>query len=114
MIVAVDFDGTLCENAYPNIGSPNITLIEYLKNARSKNMDKLILWTCRCDDKLQEALDWCKLYGLEFDSVNEDLPEIKERFYSSGKKIFADVYIDDKALNVTQFNLLLTGEYNYA
>lgn len=30
-IIAVDFDGTLCENKWPEIGMPNEELIEYLK-----------------------------------------------------------------------------------
>jgi hypothetical protein len=29
-IIAVDFDGTLCENKWPEIGEPNTELIGYL------------------------------------------------------------------------------------
>ena len=46
-VVAVDFDGTLFENKWPEIGEPNTALIEYLKK-RQEQGDKLILWTCRC------------------------------------------------------------------
>ena len=46
-IIAVDFDGTLCENRYPEIGKPNEKVINYLIK-RQKEGDKLILWTCRC------------------------------------------------------------------
>lgn len=41
-IIAVDFDGTLCENKWPEIGMPNEELIEYLKK-RQANGEKLIL-----------------------------------------------------------------------
>lgn len=64
-IIAVDFDGTLCENKWPEIGSANEELIEYLRD-RQKNGDKLILWTCRVDDMLQKAIEWCKENELTF------------------------------------------------
>lgn len=58
-IIAVDFDGTLCENKWPEIGAENEELIEYLRD-RKKHGDKLILWTCRVDDMLRKAVEWCK------------------------------------------------------
>ena len=86
-IIAVDFDGTLCENSWPEIGEPNEELIEYLRN-RKKDGDKLILWTCRVEDMLQKAVEWCKERNLVFDAVNENLPEIIENFGSDTRKIF--------------------------
>ncbi len=97
MIIAVDFDGTLCEDAWPNIGKANADLIQYLLYVQSKG-HKLILWTCRCGDKLIEAIEWCKDHKLIFDGVNENLPEAIEKFGSDSRKIYADMYIDDKAL----------------
>ena len=94
-IIAVDFDGTLCENKWPEIGSANEELIEYLRD-RQKNGDKLILWTCRVDDMLQKAIEWCKENELTFDAVNENIPEIIENFGSDTRKIFANEYIDDR------------------
>ena len=91
-IIAVDFDGTLCENNWPGIGAPNEELIEYLRN-RKKDGDKLILWTCRVEDMLQKAVEWCKERNLVFDAVNENLPEIIENFGSDTRKIFANEYI---------------------
>ena len=58
-IIAVDFDGTLCENKYPEIGEPNKEMITYLKD-RQSNGDKLILWTCRIDEMLDNAVRWCR------------------------------------------------------
>ena len=97
-IYAVDFDGTLCENAWPDIGKPNYTLIQILKALREKG-DKIILWTCRTADRLDEAIAWCKKQGLEFDTVNENLPEIIGQFGTESRKVFADVYIDDKVIS---------------
>ena len=96
-IIAVDFDGTLCKNNWPEIGAPNEELIEYLCN-RHKDGDKLILWTCRVDEMLQKAVEWCKERNLIFDAVNENLPEIIESFGSDTRKIFANEYIDDRNL----------------
>lgn len=97
-IIAVDFDGTLCENCYPDIGSARTEVIEYVKNEKQNGV-KIILWTCRSGDLLKEAVDWCKNnHGLEFDAVNENLPEIIKIFGGDTRKIFAHEYIDDRNL----------------
>lgn len=93
-IIAVDFDGTLCEYAWPGIGAPKLDVIRLLIDRRVSG-DKLILWTCRVGDKLSEAVEWCKNHGLEFDAINDNLPEIVESFGHNSRKIFADMYIDD-------------------
>lgn len=95
-IIAVDFDGTLCENQYPEIGEPNNALIEYLKMRQQKMGHKLILWTCRVGDRLEQAVDWCQDRGLIFDAVNQNLPEIVESFGGDCRKVFAHEYIDDR------------------
>lgn len=95
-IIAVDFDGTLCSNCYPQIGVPNFRLIRILKDLK-KNGKKLILWTCRSGTELEQALAWCRKMGVIFDAVNDNLPEITEQYRNNSRKIFADVYIDDKA-----------------
>jgi hypothetical protein len=92
---AVDFDGTLCENAWPNIGAPNYAMLEYCINLRACG-HKLILWTCRDGDSLREAIEWCSGYGLAFDAVNENLPERIALFGTDPRKVGADYYIDDK------------------
>lgn len=78
-IIAVDFDGTLCENKWPEIGMPNEELIEYLKK-RQANGEKLILWTSRNEEQTKDAVEWCKEHELVFDAVNDNLPEIVEAF----------------------------------
>ena len=102
MIIAVDFDGTLCEDKYPFIGRPNTQLINTLKYADSYG-DRLILWTCRSGRQLQRAVRWCESHGLYFDSVNANLPEIVEKYGGDSRKIFADVYLDDRMQDVADF-----------
>lgn len=101
-IIAVDFDGTLCENKWPEIGEPNLKLIRYLRDEKAKG-SRIILWTCRHGEEVDQALEWCYWLGLEFDAVNQNLPEIIELFGEDTRKIFANEYIDDRAN--TQFEL---------
>lgn len=94
-IIAVDFDGTLSlETRYPYIGKPNLKLFHYLLKAQRKGIG-VVLWTCREGKELKEAIDWCRENGLEFDSVNENPSYVSFR----SRKVVADLYIDDKALN---------------
>ncbi len=95
-IIAVDFDGTLCSECYPEIGAPNLPLIFMLKQQQCQGV-KLILWTCRCGERLEEALLWCAGQGLSFDAVNKNVPETLEAYGTEARKISADVYIDDRA-----------------
>ena len=112
LTIAVDFDGTLCQYAFPEIGEQTILqkeLMQTLIKLRS-NGNKLILWTNRGDNEkfkvLTEAIEWCKGKGLEFDAVNENLQNQK-KISGYSPKIMADYYIDDKALN---FNDLKSQE----
>lgn len=102
-VIAVDFDGTLCEYAFPKIGKQNenhLKLLNLLKNLREKG-HKLILWTCRGDNEeypcLTEAIDWCKNQGLEFDAINENVAGTK-KLSGPSPKVVADYYLDDKSL----------------
>lgn len=95
-IIAVDFDGTLCENKWPEIGEPNEPLINYLRNVRADGT-KLILWTCRRGELLEKAVDWCAERLLYFDAVNENIPEVIEWMGDDSRKIYAKEYIDDKS-----------------
>lgn len=92
MIISVDYDGTLEIN-----GRLNIPLIEKLKSDQ-RNGHFIILNTCREGASLIKALRLCKSCGIIFNSVNENLPMIVKQFGYNPRKIFADVYIDDKAI----------------
>lgn len=96
-IFAVDFDKTLIlGNTWPNVdGKANKPMIEYLNMERRKRGTKIILWTCRSGQDLKDAVDFCKENGLEFDAVNENLPEMIKAYGNDSRKISADKYIDD-------------------
>lgn len=95
MIIAVDFDGTIVEHKYPAMGEPLLFAFETLRELY-KQGHKLILWTYRSGDALQEAVDLCRKNGVEFYAVNKNYPDeiFDENIVS--RKIYADIYIDDK------------------
>ncbi|PWG06168.1 BT0820 family HAD-type phosphatase [Polaribacter aquimarinus] len=94
LIIAVDFDGTIVEDAYPKIGKEMIFAFDTLKKLQSQG-HRLILWTYRSGKKLDEAVDFCKENGLEFYAVNKNFPEENyDEKYS--RKIHADLFIDDR------------------
>ena len=95
-IIATDFDGTITMHSrYPKLGVPRMGFIKYLIDCR-KQGSKIILWTCRDGFLLEQALEFCKYYGLEFDAVNDNLPETKMKM-GNMRKVFANVYYDDNA-----------------
>lgn len=94
-VIAVDFDGVLCEDRWPEIGPEKKDIVELAKFQRQTGA-ALILWTCRCGERLDEAVAWCRERGLEFDAVNENLPERGALYGSESRKISADEYWDDK------------------
>lgn len=96
-IVAVDFDNTLCFSNWPDLGEPNVRLIRTLKELQ-QNGNKLILWTCRNGMDLQRAVAWCEQQGLQFDAINENLPETIALYGGDSRKITADYYIDDRCI----------------
>ncbi|MBQ4433702.1 MAG: DUF2829 domain-containing protein [Victivallales bacterium] len=94
MIFGIDFDGTIVENAWPEIGTPKQTVVDYIKQLQNIG-HKWILITCRHDDYLNEALKWLEENNLYPDAVNDNLPEKIAEFNSNPRKVQADVYIDD-------------------
>jgi len=94
LVIAVDFDGTIVEDAYPKIGKPRIFAFETLKRLQ-KEGHRLILWTYRSGSKLDDAVEFCKDNGITFYAVNQSFPE--EQYDNSvSRKIYADIYIDDR------------------
>lgn len=109
MIIAVDFDGTLCEDKFPEIGKPIICHIRMVKRLQQKGHE-IILWTSRNGKMLEEAVAWCAGYGLHFDAVNENLPDVKEKWGGDTRKVFADYYFDDKNIGALNLIRLSTAE----
>ena len=91
LILAVDFDGTIVEHEYPEIGKPIKGSFRVLKRLKTIG-HTLILWTCRYGEDLEKAIDLCKKNGLEFDHVNKNA----DIDFKTSNKIYADIYIDDR------------------
>lgn len=96
MIIAVDFDGTIVEHKYPEIGKEKPFAIQTLKRLQSER-HMLILWTVREGKLLDEAVDFCRKRGLEFYAVNANNPDEQKKDSQSTpcRKLRADMYIDD-------------------
>lgn len=95
-ILAVDFDGTLVENKFPSIGNPDWVVSGAVRAYQEMGW-KVILWTCRTDEMLQDAVNFCKeTLGIEFDAVNDNLPEVQSYFGGNTRKVFANLYWDDR------------------
>lgn len=97
--IAIDFDGTLCTNDYPNIGEPNWEIIAEAKMEQA-NGAGLILWTCREGEMLDAALKACEEWELHFDAVNESLPSWKKEYGNNPRKVGASEYWDDRSVRV--------------
>lgn len=97
LTIAVDFDGTLVENRYPQIGKPILFAFETLKRLQQEG-HQLILWTYRCGVKLEEAVEYCENKGIRFYAVNKSYPEEEYDGHMS-RKILADIFIDDRNIN---------------
>ncbi len=94
--IAVDFDGTIVEHAYPAIGKEKLFAFQTLKELQKRSY-KLILWTYRAGKELDEAVEYCRQNGIVFYAVNKSYPE--EIFDdNTSRKIDAEIYIDDRNL----------------
>lgn len=104
-VFGVDFDGTLSFGKWPDVGLANEELIIFLQS-RKRQGDKVILWTCREGHDLDVAVSWCKEQGLEFDAINDNLPDVIQKYGINSRKISCDFYIDDKAIAGNVYKLL--------
>ena len=94
MVIAVDFDGTIVKHKFPSIGKEIPFAIKTLKLFQGKG-HKLILWTYRSGKDLDKAVRFCEKRGLHFHAINNNF-EGEEFDNSYSRKIYADLYIDDR------------------
>lgn len=91
MLIAVDFDGTIVDHRYPEIGRPVPGAFEWLQKFR-ENGATLILWTMRSGDTLAEAAEFLAKHGVGFEHLNDHPQD-----WTDSRKVYAHVYIDDAA-----------------
>jgi histidinol phosphatase-like enzyme len=92
-IIAIDFDGTIVLDKFPDIGDERPYAVNTIKLLKNRGY-KVILWTCRTGEHFDAARKWLDERGLVFDAYNEHLPN---EFEENGRKIHADAYIDDRS-----------------
>jgi len=108
--LAVDYDGTLFQGSWPKIGEPKWDIINKVKQFKEEGAE-IILWTCREGISLDQAIQRVKEVGLEFDAINDNSPSQKEYMKKkleqgeefATRKIFADFYVGDDAMNLDIF-----------
>ena len=96
MTIAVDFDGTIVEEAYPQIGKPIPFAIDVLKKLIYEDYQQVKLWTVREGALLEESVQYCRQRGVEFYAVNKLHPDLPDEYCS--RKIAVDIFIDDRSL----------------
>lgn len=95
MIIAVDFDGTVHTGQYPEIGYIRQGCIEALRRLHDAG-HYIIIWTCREGREQTQAVNWLLAKGVPFDRINENHPDNLVRYPDNNRKIYADVYVDDR------------------
>lgn len=98
MTIAVDFDGTIVRHRYPAIGEEIPFAVATLRRLQEEH-HRLILWSVREGELLDEAVEWCRQRGIEFYAVNKEFPEedpARNKHYS--RKLKVDLFIDDRNL----------------
>lgn len=93
-IIAIDFDGTIVEHDYPRIGREMLFAFSTIKELHKRG-HRLILFTYRTGNLLDEAVEYCRKNGVEFYAVNKNFPE-EEYNNDVPRKLNADVFIDDR------------------
>ncbi|MDR1876046.1 MAG: hypothetical protein LBQ84_00320 [Flavobacteriaceae bacterium] len=96
-IIAIDFDGTIVEDKYPEIGRPLIFAFDTMRKLQGRGY-RLVLWTYRQGKRLDEAVEFCKKNGIEFYAVNASFEGEVFEIESQSRKIHADYFIDDRNL----------------
>lgn len=102
-VLAVDFDGTLVENEWPEIGDFKEGAEDAIKELKDAGWT-LVLWTCRSGEDLEKVKDYLEEKELEFDYYNNNTGVLIEFFGGDCRKVSADYYIDDKTLLGPEIN----------
>jgi hypothetical protein len=97
MIIAVDFDGTLHTGEWPAIGEPMPWAADTMRRLK-RDGHYLIIWSCREGREQTAMTNWLIEKGIPFDRINDHHPDSIAKYGGDARKVFADLYIDDKQL----------------
>lgn len=98
MYICVDFDGTIVDHAFPEIGFPVPGAIKWMKRWAEAGA-KLILFTMRSDGQksgtvLSDAVAYLETNGVALHGVNRNPDQAS---WSTSPKAYAQIYVDDAA-----------------
>lgn len=97
IILAIDFDGTIVEAAFPGIGKLKPGAAKYINQLYNEGY-KILIHTCRSgifEGNVETFLQKCH---IKYHYINSNLPSQIEYFGQDCRKLSADMYIDDKCL----------------
>jgi len=97
MYICIDFDGTIVDHRYPDIGEAVPGAIEWLRRLQHRGA-LLILFTMRADEPghelLSDAVRYLLAEGIELYGINRN-PD--QDVWTSSPKAYGEIYIDDAA-----------------
>lgn len=97
-IIAVDFDGTIVEDNFPHIGKIKQEVLNKIKKWKAEG-HTIIIWTCRTGEFLDKAKKFLDKHNIPYDAINENCNNpFGDK--QNPRKVYAHIYLDDKALNV--------------
>lgn len=96
MILAIDFDGTIVDEDYPNIGKLKPNVVNIINKLYDLG-DYIIIWTNRKDADLKSALEFLDKVGIKYHIANDNIKDVKLNFIPY-PKIYADIFIDDRGI----------------
>lgn len=97
MTIAVDFDGVLNASPFPHVG----VLVAGARQAMTELREMghtLIIWTCREGQDQTDAINFLLERSVPFDGINCNTRENRDHFQNDSRKVYADLYIDDKCV----------------
>lgn len=95
MIIAIDFDGTICHGKYPAIDGLMPCAADTIKHFSNEG-HYIIINTCRSGEELLKAVNFLLEHGIPFNRVNDNHPDQTRLYNNNSRKVYAHVYIDDK------------------
>ena len=97
LVIAIDFDGTICELKFPEVGEMRPMADFYIRKLYSEG-HHIVINTCRSGKYEGMAEDFLKENNIPYHYINSNMPYLIEQYGQDCRKISADIYVDDKCL----------------
>lgn len=97
-IIAIDFDGTIVDDQFPDIGKLKPGAKEAINELYYSGKVTIIIWSCRNGINFLKAVEFLAKEGIKYHHFNKSCPDNVKLYGSDTRKVYADVYVDDKQL----------------